>query len=149
MRTPRALLVLLGCAALALAAVQGLTGMQELVFYGGPFLLLIGLLLSGRFIGEDAILARHAAARRSCGRPPGAGRRCSSARSRRCWSAARGSSEARRSRRFTSPETVNLLQHTVRRSRCGPSPSPPRWSRCCSAHPWPSPTRATRTTAPS
>jgi hypothetical protein len=58
MRTPRALLVLLGCASLALAAVQGLTGIQELVFYAGPFLLLIGLLLSGRFIGEDAILAR-------------------------------------------------------------------------------------------
>jgi hypothetical protein len=58
MRSPRALLLLLGCAALALMAVQGLTGMQELVFYGGPFLLLIGLLLSGRFIGEDAILAR-------------------------------------------------------------------------------------------
>jgi hypothetical protein len=58
MRTPRALLVLLGCAALALTAVQGLTGMQEVVFYGGPFLLLIGLLLSGRFIGEEAILAR-------------------------------------------------------------------------------------------
>ena len=48
----------LGCAALALSAVQGLTGMQELVFYAGPFLLLLGLLLSGRFIGEDAILAR-------------------------------------------------------------------------------------------
>jgi hypothetical protein len=62
MRSPRALLVLLGCAALALMALQGLTGMQELVFYAGPFLLLIGLLLSGRFIGEDAILARHAVA---------------------------------------------------------------------------------------
>jgi hypothetical protein len=62
MRTPRALLVILGCAALALAAVQGLTGIQELAFYGGPFLLVIGLLLSGRFIGEDAILARRAAA---------------------------------------------------------------------------------------
>jgi hypothetical protein len=60
MRTPRALLVILGCAALALAGVQGLTGMQELVFYAGPFLLLIGLLLSGRFIGEEAILARRA-----------------------------------------------------------------------------------------
>jgi hypothetical protein len=60
MRTPRAHLVFLGCAALALTALQGLTGMQELVFYGGPFLLLIGLLLSGRFIGEEAILARHA-----------------------------------------------------------------------------------------
>ena len=46
MRSPRALLVILGCAALALTALQGLTG--------------IGLLLSGRFIGEEAILARHA-----------------------------------------------------------------------------------------
>ena len=62
MRTPRALLLLLGCAALALAAVQGLTGMQELVFYAGPFLLVLGLLLSGRFIGEHAILARRSAA---------------------------------------------------------------------------------------
>jgi hypothetical protein len=58
MRTHRALLLCLGCASLALMTVQGLTGMQELVFYGGPFLLLIGLLLSGRFIGERAILAR-------------------------------------------------------------------------------------------
>ena len=62
MRTPRALLLILGCAALALTALQGLTGMQELVFYGGPFLLLIGLLLSGRFIGEEAILARRVVA---------------------------------------------------------------------------------------
>src|SRR4051812_39502384 len=60
MRTPRTLLLLLGCAALALAAAQGLTGTQELVFYAGPFLLLVGLLLSGRFLGEDAILARRA-----------------------------------------------------------------------------------------
>jgi hypothetical protein len=44
LRTPRTLLLILGCAALALAAVQGLTGMQELVFYAGPFLLLIGTL---------------------------------------------------------------------------------------------------------
>jgi hypothetical protein len=52
---------MLGCAALALAALQGLTGMQELAFYAGPVLLVLGLLLSGRFIGEDAILARRAA----------------------------------------------------------------------------------------
>jgi hypothetical protein len=58
MRTPRTLLLALGFAALALSAVQGLTGMQDLVFYAGPFLLLLGFLLSGRFIGEDAILAR-------------------------------------------------------------------------------------------
>ena len=31
------------------------------MFYAGPFLLLLGLLLSGRFIGEDAILARRPA----------------------------------------------------------------------------------------
>jgi hypothetical protein len=58
MRSPRTLMLFLGCAGLALMAVQGLTGMQELVFYAGPFLLLIGLLLSGHFIGEGAILAR-------------------------------------------------------------------------------------------
>jgi hypothetical protein len=58
MRTPRALLLLLGCAALAVTLVQSLTGNQDLVFFAGPFLLLLGLLLSGRFIGEDAILAR-------------------------------------------------------------------------------------------
>jgi hypothetical protein len=53
---------MLGCAALAVTAVQGLTGMQELVFYAGPFLLVLGLLLSGRFIGEEAIIARRATA---------------------------------------------------------------------------------------
>jgi hypothetical protein len=79
MRTPRALLVSLGCAALALTALQGLTGMQELVFYAGPFLLLIGLLLSGRFIGEDAILARQA---RPAAKPRPAARRWSPVRER-------------------------------------------------------------------
>jgi hypothetical protein len=69
MRSPRALLLLLGCAALALAAVQGLTGMTELVFYAGPFLLVIGLLLSGRFIGEEATHARQATAQPKL-RPP-------------------------------------------------------------------------------
>ncbi|WP_156027930.1 hypothetical protein [Candidatus Solirubrobacter pratensis] len=58
MRTPRALLILLGFAALLVAGVQGLTGVTELAFYAGPFLLVLGLLLSGRFIGEQAILAR-------------------------------------------------------------------------------------------
>jgi hypothetical protein len=58
MRTPRALLLLLGCAALLIAAVQGLTGVTELAFYAAPFLLVLGLLLSGRFIGESTILAR-------------------------------------------------------------------------------------------
>lgn len=60
MRKPRALLLLLGCATLAVAAVQALVG-EPLAFYAGPFLLLVGLLLSGRFIGEAAILARRPA----------------------------------------------------------------------------------------
>jgi hypothetical protein len=64
MRSPRALLLLLGFAALVVAAVQGLTGVTELVFYAGPFLLVVGLLLSGRFIGEEAILARRVVAAR-------------------------------------------------------------------------------------
>ncbi len=59
---------MLGCAALAVAAVQALTG-EPLVLYAAPFLLLAGLLLSGRFIGEDAILARRAAATARVPRP--------------------------------------------------------------------------------
>ena len=58
MRTQRALLAVLGCVALGLMAMQGLTGVSQLALYGAPFLLMLGLLLSGRFIGEEAILAR-------------------------------------------------------------------------------------------
>ena len=65
MRSPRGLLLILGSAALALTALQGLTGVQDLVLYAGPFLLVLGLLLSGRFLGEEAILAR----RQAPGRP--------------------------------------------------------------------------------
>lgn len=79
MRTPRGLLLLLGSAALLIAAVQGFTGLTELAFYAGPFLLVLGLLLSGRFIGENAILARRAPAAR---RPRPQRRRWSSARER-------------------------------------------------------------------
>ena len=61
MRTQRALLALLGCAALVVAAAQGVTGVSQLALYAGPFLVLLGLLLSGRFIGEERILARRAA----------------------------------------------------------------------------------------
>jgi hypothetical protein len=58
MRTPRALLLLLGSAALVIAVAQGVAGLGDLAFYAGPFLIVLGLLLSGRFIGEEAILAR-------------------------------------------------------------------------------------------
>ena len=59
-----------GLAALGVvcAAVQALLGMPELALYSAPFLLLAGLLLSGRFLGEARIVARRlarlAAARR-------------------------------------------------------------------------------------
>jgi|SRR5690242_5149407 len=58
MRTPRALLFLLGSAALTIAAAQGVTGASDLAFFAAPLLVILGLLLSGRFVGEQAILAR-------------------------------------------------------------------------------------------
>src|SRR3954470_1588831 len=62
MRGQRALLAVLGCAALVVAAAQGVTGVSELGLYAAPFLVVVGLPLSGRFIGEEAILARRARA---------------------------------------------------------------------------------------
>ena len=59
MRTQRVLLAVLGCVALAVMAMQGLTGVSQLALYAAPFLLLLGLLLSGRFIGEERILAAY------------------------------------------------------------------------------------------
>jgi hypothetical protein len=54
--------MLLAAAAVLLAAAMGATGATELVLYGGPLLFISGLLLSGRFIGEERILARRTAA---------------------------------------------------------------------------------------
>ena len=53
--------MVLAAAAVLLAAVMGVTGSFELLLYGGPLLFITGLLLSGRFIGEERILARRAA----------------------------------------------------------------------------------------
>ena len=53
--------MVLAAAAVLLAAVMGATGSFELLLYGGPLLFITGLLLSGRFIGEERILARRAA----------------------------------------------------------------------------------------
>ena len=52
----------------------------ELLFYAAPFLLVLCLLLSGRYIGEQAILARRTAPRRPRRRP--ASRRRPAARER-------------------------------------------------------------------
>ena len=54
--------MLLAAAAVLLAAAMGVTGAHELVLYCGPLLFIAGMLLSGRFIGEERILARRRAA---------------------------------------------------------------------------------------
>src|SRR4051812_22627588 len=69
MRSPRGHLLLLGGAAVVIAAVQGLTGLSDLAFYAGPSLIVLGLLLSGRFLGEDVILPRRRPPRERL-RPP-------------------------------------------------------------------------------
>ena len=58
MRSPRRLLIVLALAAVAAAVLQGVTGVSELALYAAPLLLLIGLLVNGRYLGEDLILAR-------------------------------------------------------------------------------------------
>ena len=147
MRTPRALLIGTRLRRAGAAAVQGLTGMQELVFYAGPFLLLLGLLLSGRFIGEDAILARRAVAAAAA-----AGLAALDAGARAPARLAAGAQHAAAPRpagRAAAPRLNRPRSSSRRRSRCGPSPAPSRRPRCCSPRPSRSPTRATPTTAPS
>ena len=91
--------MLLAAAAVVLAALMGFTGATELVLYGGPLLFITGLLLSGRFIGEERILARRRVA------PP---------RLR----AARLSSSRLRERPLTS-----LLERTASQLRGPPAPA--------------------------
>jgi hypothetical protein len=58
----RFLLVLTAAAVLA-AVLQGLTGVTDLALYSAPLLLIVCLLLGGRFVGEERIVARWRAAR--------------------------------------------------------------------------------------
>ena len=58
LRSQRTLLALLTVLAVALAAAQALTGMAELALYFAPLLVMGGLLLSGRFLGETHAVAR-------------------------------------------------------------------------------------------
>ena len=44
--------------AVLLALLQGMTGLTDLVIYAGPALLIAGLLLSGRFLGEEHMVRR-------------------------------------------------------------------------------------------
>jgi hypothetical protein len=54
--------LVLGVAAVAVALLQGLSGITDLALYCAPLFLVVGLLLGGRFVGEERILARWAAA---------------------------------------------------------------------------------------
>ena len=62
-RSPRRLALLIGAAfALALvvgAAAAGVSGALDVALYAAPFLVIAALLLSGRFIGEERILAAY------------------------------------------------------------------------------------------
>jgi hypothetical protein len=44
--------------AVLLAVLHGTAGLTDLVVYAGPLLLIAGLLLSGRFVGEERIVER-------------------------------------------------------------------------------------------
>ena len=63
MQSPRRLGLCIGAAfALALvvgAAAAGVSGALDVVLYAAPFLVSAALLLSGRFIGEERILAAY------------------------------------------------------------------------------------------
>jgi hypothetical protein len=58
----RRLLVLLAAVAAVVAGAQAWTGVMELAVYFAPLLLVAGLLLSGRFVGEEKVVARVRAA---------------------------------------------------------------------------------------
>jgi hypothetical protein len=65
----RRFLVCLTALAAACVVVQALTGVTQLALYLTPLFLIAALLLSGRYIGEEKIVARwHDAARRPASR---------------------------------------------------------------------------------
>jgi hypothetical protein len=57
-RAQRRVLLYLAVAATLIAGLQGLTGVLDLALYAAPALMLLGLVVSGRFVGEERILAR-------------------------------------------------------------------------------------------
>jgi hypothetical protein len=64
-RAQRSFLACLTALAAACAAVEAITGLQDLTLTLTPLFLIGALLLSGRFLGEERIVARwHAVARR-------------------------------------------------------------------------------------
>jgi hypothetical protein len=67
MASQRRLNACLTAAALALALAQAVAGGAEVLLAAAPLLLLAGLLLCGRYVGEERIVAR--LARHGAGRP--------------------------------------------------------------------------------
>jgi hypothetical protein len=63
-------MLVLAAVALAATTFDGISGLTDLVVYWGPLLLVVGLLLGGRFIGAERILARLRSLRRARVRPP-------------------------------------------------------------------------------
>jgi hypothetical protein len=57
-RSTRRFLLVLAAVAALVALLQGLTGVTDLALYTAPLLLVVTLLLGGRFVGEDWIAAR-------------------------------------------------------------------------------------------
>jgi hypothetical protein len=62
-RSPRSLHFLLAMAAIAVAILQGVTGVAGLALYLAPALLLLALLITGRYIGEERLIAGYRKAR--------------------------------------------------------------------------------------
>jgi hypothetical protein len=54
----RRFFVVMAALAVLIALMQGTTEVTELALYAGPVLLLVGLLLCGRFVGEEHIVRR-------------------------------------------------------------------------------------------
>jgi hypothetical protein len=54
----RAFCAVVAAVAGVLGVLHGATGLTDLVVYAGPLLLIAGLLLSGRFVGEERIVKR-------------------------------------------------------------------------------------------
>jgi hypothetical protein len=66
----RRFLAVLAALAVVCAGALSLMAMPELVLYFTPALLVVGLLLCGRYVGEERILARRASAPRPVWRAP-------------------------------------------------------------------------------
>ena len=108
----RRFLAVMAVLALAGAALQAATGDAQLVLHFTPLFLLGGLLLAGRYVGEDRIVARWraAVARPRVRQAPVRWQSTSSARSAPCSSVHRARCAVRRRRSLPPPDATALLR---------------------------------------